>query len=96
MMLATPIAAPGGAIALEGLLDGDSRVFDRPDELCGGAVPGVRFEAFRVVNQTGAPQLLDIEALWGAGDVDPDRARRAALSCRRLRGLHGRGSGDRT
>ncbi len=65
---ATPIALPGGAIALEGELDGDSPTFARPDEACAAPEGGQRYQAFRVLNQTGAPQVLDIEAEWFVGD----------------------------
>ena len=63
---ATPIAQPGAFIELLGSIDEDDSTWERPAANCGGRVPGsVRFyDAYRVVNTTGADQVIQIDATW--------------------------------
>lgn len=67
-----PIEPPGQAIQLEGALSvTDPTMENAPFETCNQAI-GVprglfRYDAYAFVNDTGAPQVLDVIAVWSDG-----------------------------
>jgi hypothetical protein len=62
---ASPIAAPGGQITLTGALHEGSPLWNRPFETCTpGESVGNPYEVKAVVNQTGAPQVIRVQAAW--------------------------------
>ncbi|MEZ4436728.1 MAG: hypothetical protein R3F65_30380, partial [bacterium] len=63
---AQPIAAPGGQIAVGGSIDAADPTWERPNANCTAAPGDLHFyEAFAIVNETGAPQVIDIDASFG-------------------------------
>jgi cysteine-rich repeat protein len=65
---ATAIAANNEVVTVNGdLADGDA-LWARPTAACGAGADGRFFEAWRIVNNTGADQRVDVTAAWATGD----------------------------
>lgn len=63
--VATAIADAGRSIGLTGSLDATDATWTRPSAACAaGANPRRLYDALRIVNRTGAPQLLRVTATW--------------------------------
>lgn len=66
---ATPIAALGGSIALDGALDASDPRIDRVSETCTGSGPADHaWDGFRIVNNASSARSLTITASWIGGD----------------------------
>ncbi len=61
------IAQPNGSITFAESLDTTDRTWARPSESCGTGSSGRYYDAFSIVNNTGAAQLLTVTAAW-SGD----------------------------
>ena len=65
---ATPIAAEGGSILLDGALTEDDPLWDRMNSNCVGRRGGqFRYDALRIVNASGIPRTITVTANWGGG-----------------------------
>ncbi|MGI5863171.1 MAG: DUF4215 domain-containing protein [Myxococcales bacterium] len=54
------IALPSASITLAGSLDATDPQWARPGETCGSGTAGKYYDAFSIVNNTGAAQLIDV------------------------------------
>ena len=61
----TPIAAPGATVRLAGAIDAADPTWTRPLATCAARPGSVQYyDAYRIVNNTGAPQRLTLTAAW--------------------------------
>jgi hypothetical protein len=86
---ATPVAAPGLTMQLDGSLGDGNEQWTRPNESCEAAsTTGARFESHRITNDSSATRSLDLVANWsGDGflavyteDFDPANAATGCLA----------------
>ena len=82
----TPIAARGQTVRLAGSLDAADPRWARPSEACAAGAADRPYDAYRIVNNTGAAQQITVTAAW-AGDgflhvfSDPFNAAAAPAGC---------------
>ena len=83
----TPIAAVGQTVRLQGGLAAGDPTWARPSAACAAGAAPKFYDAFRIVNNTGAAQQLTVTAAWTGGDGflhvfgDPLNAPAAPAGC---------------